>query len=236
MNEIGTQHIIRVIVDAQSGRPMGELDFALDFYIERDKAVHLEKNELLKVDDGYFALVDSSLLGRGHLMCRAVICDTVQGNIARKVAVKAYTGISFGERKRDTYAEYDNGYRLLFGDVEVLRPEKAYMFYGKVVDEITDFGQITEDMLLSPGNNVASVEVGNIKRVVPIEAGNKVVVLVPAETGYRATKDDGIGGKVPFDTSIMGANGELTVVVENKSYRLYGEFFTVGGEIFIYVD
>jgi hypothetical protein len=63
-----------------------------------------------------------------------------------------------------------------------------------------------------------------------------VLVLIPSSYNYVATKDNGIGGKVPFDTSIMGCNGEKSVKVDGVTYRIYGEFMTVGGELFIYVD
>lgn len=236
MNEVGTQLFLNVTVDAKDGTPMSELDFALDFYIERDRAVHVEKSALIRVDGSYFALVDSKVLGRGHLMCRATISNEFAG-MAGRVIVKAYTGISFGERNRPSYTEYDNGYRLLFGDVGIMAPKKAYIFYGKVVNEITDYTMITEEMLLSPENRITSVDMGVLRKTgIEVEPGDRVVVLVPADSDYMATKDDGIGGKVSFDTSIMGANGEVVVDVDGKRYKLFGEFMTVAGVLYIYVD
>lgn len=39
-----------------------------------------------------------------------------------------------------------------------------------------------------------------------------------------------------FDTSIMGANGEVVVDVDGKRYKLFGEFMTVAGVLYIYID
>ena len=93
-------------------------------------------------------------------------------------------------------------------------------------------------MLLSSENSIISVSAGRMDKtpISNIVAGNKVVVLIPSEYGYVATKDNGIGGKVPFDTSIMGCNGEKQIVVDSQPYKIYGEFMTVSGELFIYVD
>lgn len=41
--------------------------------------MHVEKSTLIRVDGSYFALVDSKVLGRGHLMCRATISNEFAG-------------------------------------------------------------------------------------------------------------------------------------------------------------
>lgn len=67
---------------------------------------------------------------------------------------------------------------------------------------------------------------------VNITEGDTLVVLT---NGAVVKKDDGIGGKVPFDTSIMGANGE-SVTVGGTSFSAYGETFIVSGSTGFYVE
>ena len=52
---------------------------------------------------------------------------------------------------------------------------------------------------------------------------------------YKVTKDNGIGGKVPFDEETAGANG-IDITINSVAYKLYGEILLSQGEIFIYVD
>ena len=69
-----------------------------------------------------------------------------------------------------------------------------------------------------------------------MEEGDKVVVLIPEETAYTATKDNGMGERMPFNTSILGSNGEQRVTIDGVTYRAYGEMMTTEGEMYIYVN
>lgn len=61
-----------------------------------------------------------------------------------------------------------------------------------------------------------------------------IVIAIKKELGLVAKKDDGIGGLVDFDESVVGANG-LEVEFENEKYLLFGEYTIIDGERFIYV-
>jgi hypothetical protein len=61
-----------------------------------------------------------------------------------------------------------------------------------------------------------------------------IVVAIKKELGLVAKKDDGIGGLVNFDESIVGANG-VEVEFEGEKYLLFGEYTIIDGERFIYV-
>ena len=61
-----------------------------------------------------------------------------------------------------------------------------------------------------------------------------IVVAIPAESSFVATKDNGLGEQMPFDESIVGANG-IQVDLGGKMYRVYGEMTIVSGERFIYI-
>ena len=61
-----------------------------------------------------------------------------------------------------------------------------------------------------------------------------IVIAIKKELDLVAKKDDGIGGLVDFDESVVGANG-LEVEFENEKYLLFGEYTIIDGERFIYV-
>ena len=61
-----------------------------------------------------------------------------------------------------------------------------------------------------------------------------IVVAIKKELNLVAKKDDGIGGLVNFDESVVGANG-VEVEFEGEKYLLFGEYTIIDGERFIYV-
>lgn len=61
-----------------------------------------------------------------------------------------------------------------------------------------------------------------------------IVVAIKKDLGLVAKKDDGIGGLVDFDESVVGANS-LEVEFEGEKYLLFGEYTIIDGERFIYV-
>ena len=66
--------------------------------------------------------------------------------------------------------------------------------------------------------------------------GDYVVVLVPKNEGYVATKDNGLGGKVIFNKEVAGANGETIINIDGNEYLIYGEILISPAEMFIYID
>ena len=246
----GTGKMIQVSIDSHRDQSMKDLEFVLEFYVHANRRKRVSKSDLVRIDrtDGssaFFVLLDTRTLGTGMLMCNVLISDPEsrwKGG-KRPVMICRNTGCGVGGAadapRHSMQKDWEEGYKIDFNTVWAIpKPEVAYIFYGKFVDKISSFDDLTPEMLLSPENSIISVSAGKMDKtpISNIVAGNKVVVLIPSEYGYVATKDNGIGGKVPFDTSIMGCNGEKQIVVDSQPYKIYGEFMTVSGELFIYVD
>lgn len=242
--------MIEVSIGSHRDIPMKDLEFSLEFYVYANRRKQMRKEELVRIDrtDGssmFIALLDTRTLGSGELRCNVCISDPEPrwGGGKRPVLLKRSTGIAVGEGVANPLhaiqKDWIEGYKVDFNTVwSIPKPEVAYIFYGKFIDQIASFDELTPDMLLSPDNHIVSVQAGKMgKTSIPgVQPGDKVLVLIPNDYGFVATKDNGLGGKVPFDTSIMGCNGEKQIVVDNTTYNMYGEFMTVGGELFIYVD
>lgn len=253
MSEVGTGYIIQVDIESGRGIPVRDLDFSVDFFVYRNRRATFAKREMVHIarEDGdmYFALLDSTVVGAGELMGCVTIKDPVsqwKGGL-RPVIIEKRTGKVIGGVNNTCYArlgsgckcEWDEGYKVSFNFVYGLpKAEVAYIFYGHIVDQIMDFSQITPDMLVSPENHIVSVSAGRLGKtsVGQMAEGSRVLVLIPSDTDYVATKDNGIGGKVKFNESILGANGDVEVTMDSVKYRVYGELLTTDGELFIYVD
>lgn len=104
---------------------------------------------------------------------------------------------------------------------------KGNVLYG-VVRGLASFGALTDEQVSSL-TKLTSKPSGITN--VNITEGDTLVVLTQGDV---VKKDDGIGGKVDFDTSIMGANGEK-VSVGGVEYDAYGETFIVSGTTGFYV-
>lgn len=260
MSEIGTGYIIQVGVENAKGINIRDLDFKCEFYVYTNRVATFRKAEMIhiqrKAGDQYFALLDSAIVGAGRLMCRITINDPVSqwaGGV-RPVVIRRYTGKVIGDnctggsmygfhgsncRSEQEEMCYDEGFRVSFNFVYGLpKPDMGYIFYGNIVDQITDFGAITPDMLVNPENHIVQVEAGTMGKTScgVMQPGNKVIVLIPEDTAFAATKDNGIGGKVPFSEAVLGSNGGKIVSIDGVRYRVYGEMLTVTGELFIYVN
>lgn len=249
MSEVGTGYIIGVDVENVKGIALRDLDFKCEFYVYANRKVVFTKEDMVHIQkkngDLYFALLDSSAVGSGRLMCRIVISDPVAqwtGGV-RPVIIKKWTGKEIGApspaHQPPCAEDYDEGFLVRFNFVTGLpKADVGYIFYGHIVDQITDFGAITGDMLVDPQNHIIQVDAAEMGKTScgVMEAGNKVVVLIPEDTSYVATKDNGIGGKVRFSEAVMGTNGGTTVTIGGTVYRVYGEMLTASGELFVYVD
>ena len=105
---------------------------------------------------------------------------------------------------------------------------------------IIPYSSITEDMI----KNCSQLVHGEVKTMGKTSLGDPddtaegdyCIVLVPKESGYTVTKDDGFGGKAEFDTDHAGANGDVELTVNNVIYKVYGEMLLAQGQMFIYVD
>ena len=255
MADIGTGYIIEVDVESLNGHSMADIDFTVEFFVYSNRKKIFRKKDLVCVQhedrDSYYALLNSAEIGSGMLMARVTIQDPVAqwtGGL-RPVILTQSTGKMIGGSGHSNYhvacgsvsasRDFDEGYRVSYNFVFGLpEPEAAYIFYGSLVDQIDRMDDITPDMLVNPENHIVSVKAGKMGKTScgEIGIGSKVVVLIPDNTSYKATKDNGFGGKMAFSTLLMGANGESKVEIDGVTYRVYGELMAVSGEVFIYVD
>ena len=119
------------------------------------------------------------------------------------------------------------------------------IIYGRIPiaeigGHVIPYSSITEDMI----KNCSQLVHGEVKTMgktslgLPSQTaeGDYCIVLVPKESGYTVTRDDGIGGKASFNTEVAGANGDVELTVNNVVYKVYGEILLSQGQMYIYVD
>ena len=128
----------------------------------------------------------------------------------------------------------------LFGLISNNHPhQEHFIYYGYIPQSV--YGNVTnfKDITLAMINHEQSVM--KTSKVMLEKASLGVVpeacfmiVAIPKESGFVATKDNGFGGLIPFDESALGVNG-IEVKYDNVDYVVYGEFSLISGERFIYV-
>lgn len=250
MELAGTGYIIEILVESVKGTLMRDLDFSASFFVYTNRRETFHKNDLIHIQmeegDKYFALLDSRKVGSGELKCDLTINDPEPrwAGGARPVILRHSTGKMIGASCGNSYLNntcgaYEEGFKVSFNFVYGLpKPEVAYIFYGHLVNQLTSYADITSDMLVSPENHILSVSAGKMGKTScgVMEEGDKVVVLIPVDTDYTATKDNGFGGQMAFSTNILGSNGENVVDIDGVKYRAYGEMMTTEGEMFVYVN
>lgn len=250
MELAGTGYIIEITIDSIKGTLMRDLDFKVSFFVYTNRRETLQKSDLIHIamEDGdrYFAFLDSRKVGNGELKCDITINDPEPrwAGGARPIILRHSTGKVIGAGSGSSYPicecnEYEEGFKISFNFVYGLpKPEVAYIFYGHLVNQLTSYANITSDMLVAPENHIVSVSAGKMGKTScgVMEEGDKVVVLIPMDTSYSATKDNGFGGQMPFSTTILGSNGENIVSIDGVQYRAYGEMMTTEGEMFIYIN
>lgn len=205
-------------------------DYVIRFYIERDKVVSFKKSELVKVfpEEGvqYYALIDADKIGRGHLMCRVEITDkeAYWNGRVRPVVISGYTGYDVGVCEGEGRTIECNGYRVSFVRKVDVPKNMRGVFAG--VTKVS-FADLAEDVILRfPARSEQSFTIDALP-------GERIIVAVPYD-GEEATKDDGFGGKMPFETEVDGANAK-EMYVDGVLYRIYGEISIVGGKYKIYI-
>ena len=126
--------------------------------------------------------------------------------------------------------------------------DTLYMYYGRITAEeagvtnhYIEFDEITSDMILN-ARNVTKTKASTMNRKsFGLEEETRecdyLIVAVPKEKKYRVTKDNGLGGKVPFEReNVTGSSIGLDIIIEGKNYLLYGECIMSPCEIFFYID
>lgn len=111
------------------------------------------------------------------------------------------------------------------------------MYYGCINDGTTyKVSQITADMLTA--DTVTEADARTLTATVSQTMGGVLFVLIPADAGLTARKDDGVGNKVPFDEDIgatgTGANG-IDLTLNGTAYKAYGEFSLIDADTIIYI-
>ena len=117
-----------------------------------------------------------------------------------------------------------------------------YMYYGRLtLDEVggrpINYNQITSTMITT-GANVTKTTPKTMGRT-GFGVGNTydhLIVVVPVSKGYTITKDNGFGGKVPFDEDLFGSSNGIPMNINGVNYLLYGEAMTAAGQLFFYID
>ena len=132
----------------------------------------------------------------------------------------------------------NNTINSLRTEVETLKDNSAprpetFIYYGRLsIDEISGgtkavpFTLITENVIFNAAN-ITKVAVSKLNAVdFGPEFSNPNdynVVIIPADAGLKALKDDGTGHNlVEFDTDVRGANG-LLLNIDGVKYKIYGE-------------
>ena len=119
-----------------------------------------------------------------------------------------------------------------------------YMWYGRlsiaeVGGRIIPYSQITAAMITGSSNLTKTTPKTLGKTSLGLASttaeGDYQVIVVPKAKNYTVTKDDGFGGKVPFDEDTAGANG-IDITINTVAYKLYGEILNAQGTTYIYVD
>ena len=126
--------------------------------------------------------------------------------------------------------------------------DTLYMYYGRITAEeagvtnhYIEFNEITSDMILN-ARNVTKIKASTMNRKsFGLEEETRecdyLIVAVPKEKRYIVTKDNGLGGKVPFDEeNVTGSSIGLDIIIDGKNYLLYGECIMSPCEIFFYID
>lgn len=112
-------------------------------------------------------------------------------------------------------------------------PETGLMYYGYVPYAVSGdtikVAELTQSMLdddRSAVTAVSAAELGNTA-LGTVPAGSLLVVMLPAASGLKAEKYDGIGGYLPFyennAATGTGANG-TALTLGGAAYEVYGEF------------
>lgn len=208
----------------------------------------------------YFAQIYGSELGGvgGWLFCTVAIQQPDENWPCgyRDVTIeKVFTGIYLGHccgriprapRHCCDGKQWHNGFKVSFEKVDYLPKSDVVededinggesnepstgdfeLHYG-IIRGLTSFAAISSSQFA--GLTTLSSKPNTMVNV-PIMEGDTLVVLTKGDV---VKKDDGIGGKVDFSTSVMGANGE-SVNIDGVNYKAYGETFIVSGNVGFYI-
>jgi hypothetical protein len=116
--------------------------------------------------------------------------------------------------------------------------DKIIYGYIPYKDELgaIEYKDITVEMIQEHGIvEEAEVAVMDKTSLGFMPTGALSIVAIPADSNLVATKDDGFGGKIPFNEEILGVNG-MSIDFNGTSYKVFGELLLADSELFFYVD
>lgn len=130
-------------------------------------------------------------------------------------------------------------YDMLKSQEEKPDPEQDMMIYGYIpasVHQGLRFDDVTWYMITRPETQKVVCEPKVLdKTLINVPEGAMAFVLIPNDK-FVVTKDNGIGGKIPFTGDIdMAANG-YKLELNGVKYVIYGELMLIDAPLFIYVD
>lgn len=100
------------------------------------------------------------------------------------------------------------------------------ILYGVI--SINDINDIDENLI----QQTKLIEIPAISSVININvtAEDFLIVLVPTLYSFNVTKNN-----IPFDTSLLGCNGEKILNLNGDRYRVFGEFILNSENVNIYI-
>lgn len=210
---------------------------SVEFYIEREKSIKIDKEDFIKVFRNdtveYYLPVDANYLGRGNLIAAVEFMDkeAVYPGKERKVTVRGYTGYTIPcIGNGNTIA--CGGYRISFKKEKDIPKNEGTKIYTGTTERVVGYDCITEKMI----KNLTSHEVERKDFPLLATRGERFVVAIPFDQDLKAYKDNGFGGRAPFSENPVGANGDMEIKVDGVRYKIYGEFFTTTGNTKIYIE
>ena len=118
--------------------------------------------------------------------------------------------------------------------------QEHFIYYGyipqSVYGNVVDFKDITIEMIKHEESSINETkEVVDKTSLGIVPEACFMIVAIPKESNLIAMKDNGFGGLIPFDESVLGVNG-IEVKYDDVDYLVFGEFSLVSGERFIYIE
>lgn len=207
---------------------------AVEFYTEKERSIRLKKDELVRVYRNntveYYALIDANKLGRGHLISSVEFTDCeVEWN--RPVVVSGFTGYSIpcmGDGNTISCGDYEVTFERVSN---IPKNEGTHIYIGVVPDMVVAYNFITETMI----KRLDKLDVEPMEYSISVKPGDRLVVAIPYDQSLKAYKDNGFGQAVSFGNSVMSANADFELRVDDIKYKICGEFNAVEYNAKIYI-
>lgn len=123
-------------------------------------------------------------------------------------------------------------------------PSSDFIYYGRLAiadvgGSIKQFSAITSSMITSNISNskikkvsASKITAMSMGKENSTAVGDYIIVAVP-HNSYKVYMINSFGTGMPFYTDISGANGNVQLTIDGKSYDLYGQIIPSKGEMYI---